>query len=45
MKGLFRHGWPAVPGGVQPTKQKPWGQTVGYVRDPDGFLVEICSPI
>jgi lactoylglutathione lyase len=22
---------------------KPWGQTVGYVRDNSGFLVEICS--
>jgi lactoylglutathione lyase len=22
-------------------KQKPWGQTVAYVRDPDGILVEI----
>lgn len=26
-------------------KQKPWGQTVCYVRDIDGFLVEICSPM
>lgn len=24
---------------------KPWGQTVGYVRDLNGFLVEICTPI
>ncbi|MCE3012967.1 MAG: VOC family protein [Proteobacteria bacterium] len=24
---------------------KPWGQAVAYVREPDGFLVEICSPI
>jgi len=24
---------------------KPWGQTIGYVRDNNGFLVEICSPI
>eukprot|EP01037_Dinobryon_pediforme_P033613 gene33613-39127_t len=23
--------------------QKPWGQTVSYVRCPDGTLVEICS--
>ncbi len=23
----------------------PWGQTVAYVSDQDGFLVEICSPI
>lgn len=24
---------------------KPWGQVVGYVRDINGCLVEICSPI
>jgi lactoylglutathione lyase len=26
-------------------KQKPWGQTVAYLRDIDGFLIEICTPI
>lgn len=26
-------------------KTKPWGQTVAYVRDPDGFLVEICTEV
>jgi lactoylglutathione lyase len=25
--------------------QKPWGQTVSYVRCPDGTLVELCTPI
>lgn len=25
--------------------QKPWGQTVGYIRDIDGFLLEICTPV
>lgn len=25
--------------------QKPWGQTVGYIRDIDGFLLEICTPM
>jgi uncharacterized glyoxalase superfamily protein PhnB len=25
--------------------QKPWGQVVSYVRDNNGFLIEICSPI
>ncbi|WP_432719690.1 VOC family protein [Jeongeupia wiesaeckerbachi] len=24
---------------------KPWGQTVSYVRCPDGVLVELCTPI
>jgi lactoylglutathione lyase len=25
--------------------EKPWGQIVGYIRDIDGFLLEICTPI
>lgn len=25
--------------------QKPWGQTVAYVRCPDGTLIELCSPM
>jgi lactoylglutathione lyase len=25
--------------------QKPWGQTVSYVRTPDGMLVELCTPV
>lgn len=25
--------------------EKPWGQTVGYIRDIDGFLLEICTQI
>jgi catechol 2,3-dioxygenase-like lactoylglutathione lyase family enzyme len=24
---------------------KPWGQTVSYVRAPDGCLVELCTPM
>lgn len=24
---------------------KPWGQTVGYIRDPNGILIEIATPI
>ena len=38
----------AVAAGATPLKEpvtKPWGQTVAYVRDLDGFLVELCSPI
>lgn len=26
-------------------KTKPWGQTVAYLRDIDGFLIEICTPM
>lgn len=38
----------AVEHGAQAVKApeaKPWGQTVSYVRDLDGFLVEICSAV
>ena len=38
----------AVAGGaliVKRPEKKPWGQVVGYVRDNNGFLIEICSPI
>jgi lactoylglutathione lyase len=30
---------------VKKPERKPWGQTVGYLRDLNGFLIEICSPL
>lgn len=30
---------------VSKPKAKPWGQVVSYVRDCNGVLVEICSPM
>ncbi len=33
----------AVP--VVPPHPKPWGQIVSYVRDPEGFLVELCTAV
>lgn len=30
---------------VEKPIEKPWGQTVCYVKDPNGFLIEICTPI
>ncbi|WP_254561033.1 VOC family protein [Dyadobacter diqingensis] len=30
---------------VEKSKTKPWGQVVAYVKDPDGFLIEICTPM
>jgi predicted enzyme related to lactoylglutathione lyase len=30
---------------LEKAKEKPWGQTVAYVRDLDGFLIEICTPM
>jgi lactoylglutathione lyase len=29
---------------VVPLEQKPWGQIAGYLRDPDGVVVELCTP-
>jgi len=30
---------------LSPPASKPWGQTVAYVRAPDGTLVELCTPM
>jgi lactoylglutathione lyase len=30
---------------IEQPKVKPWGQTVVYLIDPDGFLIEICTPM
>jgi len=30
---------------VSEPKKKPWGQVVAYVRDLDGFLIEICTEV
>lgn len=38
----------AVKGGaleVSAPSKKPWGQVISYVKDLNGFLVEICSPV
>jgi lactoylglutathione lyase len=31
--------------GVTEPTTKPWGQDVAYVRDPDGNLIELASPV
>ena len=28
---------------VEDPKTKPWGQVVAYIRDLDGFLIEVCT--
>lgn len=30
---------------VQSPEEMSWGQTTAYVRDPDGFLIEFCTPM
>ena len=29
---------------IKPLAKMPWGQIVGFVGDPNGVLVEICTP-
>ncbi|WP_395024602.1 VOC family protein [Comamonas odontotermitis] len=38
----------AVAAGAKAIKSpevKPWGQTIAYVRCPDGTLIELCTPM
>lgn len=30
---------------MRPVETMPWGQTIAYVADVNGFLVELCTPI
>ncbi len=30
---------------VQDATDMPWGQTIAYVTENNGFLVEICTPV
>jgi lactoylglutathione lyase len=38
----------AIEAGAEPVsepEERPWGQRTAYVRDPDGTLIEIASPM
>jgi len=43
--GLFVRAVQAGATAVSEPATKPWGQTVAYLRDNSGFLVEICTPM
>lgn len=43
--GVYAQALKAGATAFQAPATKPWGQTVAYVRDADGHLVEICSPM
>ena len=30
---------------MRPAELMPWGQTIAYVADTNGFLVELCTPV
>lgn len=45
VEDAFRRALEAGATSVAEPKSKPWGQTVAYVRDPDGVLVEIGDEV
>ena len=45
VEDAFRRALEAGAAAVAKPKTKPWGQTVAYVRDPDGVLVEIGDKV
>ena len=45
VEAAFRRALEAGAAEVAAPKTKPWGQTVAYVRDPDGVLVEIGDEV
>ena len=42
---LFQRAVKAGAIAVSEPATKPWGQTVAYLRDNSGFLVELCTPL
>ncbi len=45
VEAAFRSALEAGAAAVAEPKTKPWGQTVAYVRDPNGVLVEIGDEV
>lgn len=43
--GLYTRALGAGAASVKAPGQKPWGQTVAYVRDKAGYLIELCTPM
>lgn len=30
---------------LQPLRDEPWGQSTAYVADPNGYFIELCTPV
>jgi lactoylglutathione lyase len=45
VEGAYERAVVAGADAVTEPKTKPWGQDVAYVRDPDGNLIELASPV
>jgi lactoylglutathione lyase len=42
---LFKRAVTAGATAISEPATKPWGQTVAYLRDNSGYLVELCTPM
>lgn len=45
VEAAYRRAVEAGADAVSEPEEKPWGQHTAYVRDPDGTLIEIASPM
>ena len=45
VRSAFESAIAAGANAIKEPELKPWGQTVAYVRCPDGTLVELCTPV
>ena len=45
VRGAFDRAVGAGAAVVQEPRDEDWGQTTSYVSDPNGYLIEICSPV
>ncbi len=45
VEGSYKRAVDAGADAVSEPEEKPWGQHSAYVRDPDGTLIEIASPM
>ena len=45
VSGAFAQATEAGAVALAKPKKKPWGQMVSYVRDLNGVIVELCSPV
>jgi catechol 2,3-dioxygenase-like lactoylglutathione lyase family enzyme len=43
--GAYAHATSAGAVPVMEPADKPWGQTLAYVRDPNGILIELCTAV
>lgn len=43
--GAYQHAVTQGAAAVKRPAEKPWGQVVGYVRDNNGVLIELASPM